>query len=220
MHLAACCPNVIRVKEVLQYLLRANNLLTCGNRQPQRLWPGSTISQRRIYTRRVFRSLSAKCACTTKSPPRLEHALCRDCHPLSITEMWKKRVKRGAVADTDEVPANPSVMMQDTAESSDSGDEESTDDGSSGGVDPDVEAIAGLPQDDSPRRNREDFDPRGNLKPVMATNIHHCYACHQRLWILPRWLGFGKTRGLRWWRCRRCGLEARDVLMSLRREFT
>lgn len=190
----------------------------CGPyaRQPQRRWPGSTISQRRANTRRVFHSLSAKCTCTTKTPPRLEHALCRDCHPLKVSEMWKKRIKRGAIAEADELPASTNAIMQDTTSSSDS-EEEGTDDDSSNAVDPDIEATAGSAGPTHPTRS--DFDPGGFQKPTPATSIHHCYACHQHLWILPAWLGFGKTRGLRWWRCRRCGLEARDVMMSLRREF-
>lgn len=53
-----------------------------------------------------------------------------------------------------------------------------------------------------------DFAPR------MATQIKYCHCCNGKLW----WF-FGESRGLRWWRCSNCQLEARDVLMSTGREF-
>lgn len=178
----------------------------CGPHAPQpRTWYGMP----RNPHRRIFPSLSAKCACTSQKPPKLEHQLCRDCCKLELPGMWKKRAKRGAVAEAHELPPNAAINT--TYEQSESGSESDP-----VAVSDDIEAIAGMKETADVNVAKQDtlF-----IRPMLATRITHCYGCQERLWILPRWLGFGETRGLRWWRCRRCGLEARDVLMSLRREF-
>lgn len=170
--------------------------------------------------RRVFRSISTKCQCTSEKPPKMTHALCRDCHQLGMSRMWQQRMRRGAIADADELPPHVAMPISETFPSDEDNDEPNA--GSTASEDDeDVEATAGVEQAHTKDTEPEpDPPPRtGSDRPVLATRINHCYSCHERLWILPAWLGFGTTRGLRWWRCRQCGLEARDVMMSLRREF-
>lgn len=146
----------------------------------------------------------------------MEHQLCRDCCKLDLPNMWKKRSKRGAVAEAHELPPNAAVDAVQEASEFDSDSATASEANDQDDQQIDIEAIAGLKATGDVTASEEE-EPV--VRPTLATSITHCYACQERLWILPTWLGFGQTRGLRWWRCRRCGLEARDVLMSLRREF-